>query len=155
MKKLKGVVEVPKLVKDGKFILEKDSSNLSFTDLEEPELDQDDYLKYLDYTDNDGKLKLQYSKLDESLKTLKKVENDNEKNNKKESSPILSALKKQNKKNKRIYYENEESDQIKSLNERMDDKHIKFDEEKLASNVKESDIPKLPIYLLLFLLFII
>ena len=25
----------------------------------------------------------------------------------------------------------------------MDDKHIKFDEEKLASNVKESDIPKL------------
>ena len=143
MKKLKGVVEVPKLVKDGKFILEKDSSNLSFTDLEEPELDQDDYLKYLDYTDNDGKLKLQYSKLDESLKTLKKVENDNEKNNKKESSPILSALKKQNKKNKRIYYENEESDQIKSLNERMDDKHIKFDEEKLASNVKESDIPKL------------
>ena len=55
--------ENKKMVKHGKFYLNRED-DISFSDLEEPEIDKEDYLKYLDYTDFDGKLKEQYKRMD-------------------------------------------------------------------------------------------
>ena len=67
-----------KMVKHGKFYLNRDDE-LSFCDLEEPEIDKEDYLKYLDYTDFDGKLKEQYKRVDSNSLSKKSLEDKSQK----------------------------------------------------------------------------
>ena len=65
LKKVK-VFEDEKIVKNGKLSIDFNDNSLAFRDLKEPELDREDYLKYLDYTDYDGKLKDQFRRVDSS-----------------------------------------------------------------------------------------
>ena len=72
--------EEEKIVKNGKLCGALNNDSLSFRDLEDPELDKEDYLKYLDYTDYDGKLKEQYRRVDSnSLKNLSLAEKNSKK----------------------------------------------------------------------------
>ena len=67
--------ENKKIVNNGKINFHLIDDFLSFEDLDEPSIDKEDYLKYLDYTDYDGKLKEQYKRMDSmSMKSKKIVE---------------------------------------------------------------------------------
>ena len=56
-------IQNTKLVTNG--ILKGYNSNyLFFKNAEEPQIDKEDYLKYIEYTDNDGRLKEQYRRMD-------------------------------------------------------------------------------------------
>ena len=100
--------EEEKMVKDGAFNIDFSQECISFRDLEEPELDKEDYLKYLDYTDYDGKLKEQFKRVDSStinkssikdtnLKKRAKFSNNNDnfefQPNKLESAPLTKNFK--------------------------------------------------------------
>ena len=102
--------EEKKIVINGKLVFNFKNDCLSFRDLDEPEIDKEDYLKYLDYTDYDGKLKDQYKRVDSNQvsnhsnkdkgsKRKTKFENNNIfenyeiLQNKYDSSPINSKFK--------------------------------------------------------------
>ena len=66
--------ENKKIVNNGKINFNLNDDFLSFKDLDEPVIDKEDYLKYLDYTDYDGKLKEQYKRMDSCSVRSKKIE---------------------------------------------------------------------------------
>ena len=67
--------ENKKIVNNGKINFNLIDDFLSFQDLDEPSIDKEDYLKYLDYTDYDGKLKEQYKRMEiGSMKSKKIIE---------------------------------------------------------------------------------
>ena len=75
--------ETKTLVKRGKFNLNFNDDTVTFTDLEEPKIDKEDYLKYLDYTDYDGKLKEQFKRVDSGpLNVSSSRDNDSKKRSK-------------------------------------------------------------------------
>ena len=64
--------ENKKIVNNGKINFKLNDDFMSFKDLDEPSIDKEDYLKYLDYTDYDGKLKEQYKRMESSSIRSKK-----------------------------------------------------------------------------------
>ena len=110
---------------------------LNFKNAEEPQIDKEDYLKYIEYTDNDGKLKDQYRRMDSGSIAKNSVHSNNTQqkkakidfNNKRESlfdtsdntnnvssetknneqnCPILNLLNRQNnERKKKILYSKE------------------------------------------------
>ena len=57
-------VQITKLVSNGHITKEPQPEYLFFRNTEEPQVDKEDYLKYIEYTDNDGRLKEQYRRMD-------------------------------------------------------------------------------------------
>ena len=64
-KSIKNIRDVQnmKIVTRGK-LKELDADYLVFKNSEEVQIDKEDYLDYIDYTDNDGRLKDQYKRMD-------------------------------------------------------------------------------------------
>ena len=57
-------VQTSKLIVNGRVAKGAQPEYLYFRNTEEPQIDKEDYLKYIEYTDNDGRLKEQYRRLD-------------------------------------------------------------------------------------------
>jgi len=57
-------VQTNKLVLNGRITKDPPPEYLFFRNTEEPQIDKEDYLKYIEYTDNDGRLKEQYRRMD-------------------------------------------------------------------------------------------
>ena len=57
-------VQTNKLILNGHLTKEPQPDYLFFRNTEEPQIDKEDYLKYIEYTDNDGRLTEQYRRMD-------------------------------------------------------------------------------------------
>ena len=121
-------IQTNKLVLNGRMTKGPLPDYLFFRNTEEPQIDKEDYLKYIEYTDNDGRLKEQYRRMDSGsiskdstssvTKTRKtKIEfminkreskftnNNSDGKNNEQNAPIFDYLnKKNNERKKKLLY---------------------------------------------------
>ena len=137
-------VQTDKIVKNNSIFKGEIPEYLFFRNTEEPKIDKEDYLNYIEYTDNDGRLKEQYKRMDSggtsrgsntsiSKHRITKIEffstkrssmtNNNSNKNNEDNTPILNLLNKQNnERKKKLLFNEQRGSKINEDNEESSSK---------------------------------